>query len=430
MLKTKPKTDTHPNLKLAIRRPSPLWQQAFASAKEAQHLAHWLETHPLFRALQSEGVIRKVRWTRFLPYERYLAYMERHAIAFVHRHRLYERPEWQLLLTHPDAEEFLSDLAKRWELPERELRRVVRFLRTQPKPPQELLIADVSPEEVSAPLAIGEADFSEVVDLAIAFVRRYGISQQDFVDYLLSGRYSARQIAERFGCTVAEAQALIEALDRLELQEMLGEPTVALPSPVTPTKISDEQLLAEVWVDEMGQLRWRFIDAHLTQRYLVDRQRLEEWKRQHGENAELPQLLTALQALNERNGTIAMLLQTLCRLQRDFLRTGNPLDLRPLPQAEVARQIGCHRSIVCRLIKGQWLKTPHGRLALVELFPSRREVIARLHSAFPDWSDRQIADYLRERFGIRLSRRAVTYHRHRADSTDAPLQSASHSKGH
>jgi RNA polymerase sigma-54 factor len=249
------------------------------------------------------------------------------------------------------------------------------------------------------------------------------------VDYLLSGRYSARQIAERFGCTVAEAQALIEALDRLELQEMLGEPTVALPSPVTPTKISDEQLLAEVWVDEMGQLRWRFIDAHLTQRYLVDRQRLEEWKRQHGENAELPQLLTALQALNERNGTIAMLLQTLCRLQRDFLRTGNPLDLRPLTQAEVARQIGCHRSVVCRLIKGQWLKTPHGRIALVELFPSRREVIARLHSAFPHWSDRQIADYLRERFGIRLSRRAVTYHRHRADSTAAPLQSASHSKG-
>ncbi len=430
MLRTHLKTDTHPHLKPTVRRPSPLWQQAFASAKEAQHLAHWLETHPLFRALQSEGIIRKVRWTRYLPCERYLAYMERHAIAFVHRHRLYERPEWQLLLTHPNAEEFLGDLAKRWELPERELRRVVRFLRAQPKLPQELLIADVIGEEVPVVPTVDEGDFSEVIDLAIAFVRRYGISQQDFADYLLSGRYSARQIAERFGCTVAEAQALLEALDRLELQEMLGEPTVALPSLVTPSKIPAEQLLAEVWVDEWGQVRWRFMDAQLTQRYLVDRQRLEEWKRQHGENAELPQLLAALQALNERSGTMASLLQTLCRLQRDFLRTGNPLDLRPLTQAEVARQIGCHRSVVCRLIKGQWLKTPHGRIALAELFPSRKEVVNRLHAAHPEWSDRQIANYLRERFGIRLSRRAVTYHRHRADSTDAPPQSASHSKGH
>ncbi|GBC98895.1 hypothetical protein HRbin17_01412 [bacterium HR17] len=417
----------HPKLKPALRRPSVHWRRAFASEQSARQLAEWVERHELFRALASAGVIRKLRWDRYLPRDRYLAFMERHAVAFVHRHRLYDRPEWQFLLTHPRAEEFLPDWAQQWGVPERELRRVIRYLRQYTPPRQDMLLADFRDEQ-AVPAPSGVDDFGELIDLATDFVRRYGVSQQEFVDYFLSGRYSPEVIAQRFGCSVAEARSLLDALDHLEVQEMVvGAPLTMEPLPQVP---ATDSLLAEVWVDNEGQVRWRFVQQRYYLRYLIDWERLAEWKRRQGTAPALTDLLDALQALNERSGVLASLVHRVCQAQREFLVTGAPLSLRPLTQAEVARQIGCHRSVVCRLVRGQWIKTPHGRIPLTDLLPRTQEIVARLFHTYPDWSDQQIADYLQQRWGVRLSRRTVTYHRHRAQANGALPQTARRSKGH
>lgn len=430
MLTPKPRPSLQTKPKLLPKRPSEFFFQAFQSEEKAQQLSVRIERHPLFQALLADKVIRKVSLQGVIPSERYVADMERYAIAFVHRHRLYDRPEWQQLLTHPNAEEFLPRWSHQWGVSERALRRVVRFLRSQTKERRELLWADaIGEKELAAPVDFG--DLSDIIEVASEFVRRYRLTQQEFADYILSGRFSARHLSDRFGCSLAEAQAVLDVLDRLDLQEMFNV-TEPFSEVARSLPTAAETLLAEAWVDERNKLHLRLLNDRHTVRYVIDRHRLEAWMKTRGNDPELRPLLEALHALNERGGALAAIAYAVCSAQRAFLASGNLLDLRPLSQADVARQTGYHRSVVCRLIRGQSVKTPHGRLTLRELMPRRREVIARLRDAHPDWTDGQIADELLRRFGIKLSRRAVTYHRHRrhsAAATDAPRQASWHSKG-
>lgn len=409
MLIPKPRQSTQIKTK-PIKRPSEIFQMAFQSEEKAQQLSDWVERHPLFQTLLAEGIIRKVLLQGFIPPERYITYMERYVSAFIRRYRLHEHPEWQKFLTHPDAEKFISQWAQKWGVSEQELRRVLRFLRSHPKERREQLLTDVIGEtELVASTDFG--DLSDIIEIASEFVHRYRLSQQDFVKYVMSGRFSARQIADRFGCSPAEAQALLNALDRLEILEMIGAMEQSS-EVIRPVPTATETLLAEAWVDEQGKLHLHFLNDCHTPRYLIDRSRLEAWRERHGEDQELNKLLEAIYALNERSGVLATITYTVCLAQRAFLASGNLLDLRPLSQADIARQTGYNRSVICRLVRGQVIKTPYGRFTLMELMPSRKEVISRLINANPDWTDGQISDELRRRFGINLSRRAVNYHRH------------------
>lgn len=134
----------------------------------------------------------------------------------------------------------------------------------------------------------------------------------------------------------------------------------------------------------------------------------------------LPSLLSELEALNFRNGTLDNLLRTLAEAQASFLRSGREEDLAPLTQRRLAASLGMHPSIVCRAVARRSILTPQGReLPLTSLLPGERAAklrsIESLLRCAPALSDRELAAGLWSRFRIRLSRRSVALYRRRLD---------------
>jgi len=336
--------------------------------------------------------------------------MERRAMRFVHQHKLYERPEWQQMWEDPDAEAHLGIWAKRMGVPEDELRGVFRFLTAQPLHRREILLEDIPSE--AEPVATADMEGIDHVIRAVSeFAHRYGLTQQEFADYVLSGRCSAGELSDRLGCPLAEAENLLDSIDRLCVLEEISGSGVSSPSGVPAAVSTGEALLPEAWVDDQGSLHLRFLSKQ--RRYAIDQQRLNDWKKTEGAGEELRRFLEAVQALNERGSALASIVHTVCSVQNGFIASGNPLDLGPLSQSDVARLTGYHRSVVCRLTREQWIVTPHGRFALKQLMPRLQEVIGRIVEVHPDWANRQIAEYLQQRFGVAVSHRDVAYHRNR-----------------
>ncbi len=262
-------------------------------------------------------------------------------------------------------------------------------------------------EPPSAPYT---ADITDIIEIADYFVRRYKVSQKDFETYILSGEYSAREIVERFGCSRAEADSLLNAITQLEIVDTFTELTTPA-SGLALAPLERQAVVAEVVPDELGHLHVVWLNPRLNSRYRINHERLQVWLQTQGELPEVRSILQKVQALNEFTGALSAVVHTVCSLQKQFLLSGDQHDLRPLYQAEVARHTGYHRSVISRLVQGQWLQAPCGCCPLRSLMPTRKEVIKHLAQTYPEWSDSQIASYLHQRFGLTISRRSVNYHR-------------------
>ena len=95
----------------------------------------------------------------------------------------------------------------------------------------------------------------------------------------------------------------------------------------------------------------------------------------------------------------------------EYLATGDPCRLKPLAQAELARQFGEHPSTVSRLIRNKVIDTPWGKNPLLFLCQSKTDVVARLIAQFPKLTDYAVVIRLRENFDCNIARRTVAYHR-------------------
>ncbi len=115
--------------------------------------------------------------------------------------------------------------------------------------------------------------------------------------------------------------------------------------------------------------------------------------------------------INQRLSALSRLITTLCSQQLEYLSTGDPRQLKPLAQAELARQLGEHPSTVSRLIRGKSVETPWGKIPLLFLCQSKTDVVARLIGEYPKLTDQEVVSRLREDYDCYIARRTVAYHR-------------------
>jgi len=159
--------------------------------------------------------------------------------------------------------------------------------------------------------------------------------------------------------------------------------------------------------------------------YKVDRGALERLKRSGGltrdELGRLGRILKTLELLNWRKQGLQRTLEAVVKFQEDFFSGGA---MKPLSQRAFAAGLGLNPSTVSRLIAGRSLKTPDmAEVRLKDLFPSKKgyiidkigEVKGLLSAANGSGrvSDREIAAELKERFGLKVSRRTVNLYRAR-----------------
>jgi RNA polymerase sigma-54 factor len=139
-------------------------------------------------------------------------------------------------------------------------------------------------------------------------------------------------------------------------------------------------------------------------------------------------LLAKIEQANARKSTLVSLLRNIISYQKKYLDAQGEEFPRPLPQKQIAAELGIHPSMVCRAIAGRSVELPWGlEIALKELFTPEKKIrsIEKLlmtiieeekilleMSDFPrPYSDQQISQLLKKRFHVAIAPRTVAKYR-------------------
>jgi len=202
----------------------------------------------------------------------------------------------------------------------------------------------------------------------------------------------------------------------------------------------------------LGQLRegqqgfyMSYRHVGLASEYVIDEEKMRRWGRSQALSSEdedqIQALRRQLRLINTRNRLTHMILMGIAEHQRDYLTSGDALHLRPLSQVALAEWIRSEaqsdsrflppgsklelvdHSMISRLTRGMSVLSPQGQdIPLRDLFPSTRDVYKRLIETILEeekeqihqghieraYTDEEIKEKLRERYGVSISRRTVS----------------------
>jgi RNA polymerase sigma-54 factor len=137
------------------------------------------------------------------------------------------------------------------------------------------------------------------------------------------------------------------------------------------------------------------------------------------------QAASFISRLEERVATIRAVVEYAAGRQRAFVLRG-PRHLRPLAQAEVARELGVHESTVSRAVAGKYMMLPSRAVVPVQDFfrsalapqDALRQLIAAENEPL---TDAELARLLQDQ-GFHVARRTVAKYRHALGLAPAPLR--------
>ena len=410
----------HEDLTLRMRRPPEEYVTLLSqNEQEFRNYVSTFEDNPMVSRLLDEGVMHRVQLRGKIPRGKYEEFMDQQLVDFLKEYDIVSYDGWERDFLSPSALSRVPELATKYHVPEGSLLRQLRYLRSSERGalPERAItlssnVADDSRQfdQIENAASSGEmVDLAETIETTREFVERYGVSEQEFLDLILGGEATPDILEARFGCSRLEAEGLLDATDRVYLADNLetqGKPA-ARKSGNKNVMVQADDPVAFVQMLE-GRLAIQFDhDSIYTQRYRIRR----DMKLDAGMSAVARELLTRARFINQRLSALSRLITTLCQQQTDYLACGDMRRLKPLAQAELARQLGEHPSTVSRLIRGKTIDTPWGKLPLIFLCQSKTDVVARLIGEFPKLTDQDVVARLRENYDCFIARRTVAYHR-------------------
>ena len=411
--------DMRDDMALRMRRPPTEYVSLLSqSEKEFRSYVDSLETHPAFDRLMSDGVIAKVRLRGKIPREKYEAFMDEQMMDFLKFFGITNHDEWERDFLSPHAMERAPEIAEKYGAPVGDTLRFLRYLTSTGASNMAGVLSSggsngggerPSMDDTMSGAAL--VDLTEIIETTRAFVERYDVSEQEFLDLVLSGEATAEMLAEHFECSQLEAEEVLEAADRVYLAqgyEGAGQMPDRKAQPARPVNSNDEPVAFVQVVD--GELAIQFHhDSVYTQRYRIKPGAIKELKKDAPEDAR--DLLMRARYINQRLSALSRLITQLCELQLDYLETGDVRKLKPLAQAALARDLGEHPSMVSRLIRKKFVETQWGKIELIFLCQSKTDVVARLIAQHPNLTDQEVVARLRDDYECFIARRTVAYHR-------------------
>ena len=430
------------DMSLRMRRPPEEYVTLLSQTEqEFRAYVHDFENNPLFSRLISEGAIARVRLRGRIPREKYEEFMDEELVAFLRDNGITEREGWERDFLAPHALDRISELSKKYEVAPGPLIRNLRYLRSSSQSPSEWTqaagqarpAADSSPsadelaiERMSGETPASMVDLTEIIETTREFVARYEVSEQEFLDLILGGEATPEELAARFECSLREAEDVLEAADRVYLLESYNAPPAGTRPATRPGSIStgSGQEMAVAWVeiiDDRASIQFAH-DSVYAQRYHIRASTLKAAlaKKEAAAQdaaatpeslADARELMARARLINQRLSSLSRLITTLCNRQVDYLKSGDARLLKPLAQADLAREMGEHPSTISRLIRRKIIETPWGKIPLLYLCQSKTDVVARLIGEFPKLTDQQVVSKLRDEFDCSIARRTVAYHR-------------------
>jgi len=424
MLRPAPRVRPETQISIRRRRPTEVVELTEKSEPEFRAFIDDFERDPLFLALRERGHISKIGLHGRIPKDRYDAYADVEVIRLIREHGISDVAGWFDDLSRVDAVRNPHAYAPKYRVDAAVIRRVARYLRRldhDDDMAETSFLPDWDPERT--PDAAGDAramSDEDPAEVCSAFVQRYGVEADAFVDLFLSGSPDSRGLAARFGATPAEVQRVLDSIASARIYEAFASTPVA-PSEPAPAAIPGRTLtvVARVTQEADGGMPMLSVaDGDIyAQTYRIGPAGIEALFRLADEPKQAEQLLSRLRLINQRKSLLYRVLSAVFEHQFGYFATGDVNRLRPLGQAELARRVSEHPSTICRLLRHRAIRYRGEDRPMRWYFQRKQEVIARVVRVHPEASDRDVARLLDERYGCKISRRTVNYHRQQAART-------------
>ena len=297
----------------------------------------------------------------------------------------------------------------------------------------ERLFLTITANDIAVKFGIGEAKARKLVGLLQSF-EPVGVGAAGLVDFLVMNievdesapkwakefvlyemkaiaKMDVSRLSKRYKLPVRE---IIEIIDYIK--ELPRAPVISLQG-TAPYIVPDAFIhkVDQTWLIELNDRATPSLKMQDTYVELLkdgDPQYLQKCMRDY---------VTLVQGIDYRKKTLYAILDHLVRTQSSYFEHGKSA-LKPMGLKDVAAALELHESTISRAIKGKYIQTPFGIIAIQELFSkavgnSTPNEICRLIESFiqnepkdKPYSDQQIVLLLQEK-DIAISRRTVTKYR-------------------
>jgi hypothetical protein len=383
-----------------------------------------VESDAVFGQLVSEGWVRKVHFRGRIPHHLYQEFQDKEFMEFLRKYDITNRAGWESDFFDVNARRKAEELSARYRVPRGELIKSLEYCRhlqlswtgREDEISRDFLSLDETdrfrPPE--APQMSVQSD--ELLAVLADLLEQYSISEEDFVEYFLSGNQETFDIARDLEIDVNVVEDILEALEKVQLLSSMQVNVVERPElksdpaaqRIAVVKRMEDPPRAEMQIDANEQYGFRYD--------------IKQPGEQIGKKEAA--LIEKLRMINQRRTLTFRVISFIYEYQYPYFVSGNELYLKPLNQARIAKEVGEHESTISRILKNKSLETPEGVFQIRFFCQSKKEVIKRIiqirEAADLDsgtrsepFSDAEIAEILEKEYDTRISRRTVTYYRNK-----------------
>lgn len=254
----------------------------------------------------------------------------------------------------------------------------------------------------------------------LPLLRRVG--EKSFLEDFLYRETSRglEETAGALGLTLDEAGRIMDFVNEFHLKREIegGGAPAALPDALK--ERGADTPVAQIYA-EGGNITLSYLSLSSARgRYEIDYARLKALERTlpTERKKRLRGLIGKMELANMRKGVLHNILLQLIDCQHKYLITEEEDDIKPVSQREIARTLAINSGVLNRIVSGKSLALASGRaVPMGSLFLSRKDwmkaalgrLLAERGGESP--ADGELAALLRERTGVRVSRRSVNDYR-------------------
>ncbi len=419
MLRIRPSPSPRTDVRLRTRRPPMAYIELLsASEDDFRETVAAIEKEPLFHELSSRGLVKRRGGRGRMTQEAFEERVDHEVAEFVRRHRLDRRRGGLEALAKALSREGVEAVAKRLGASTAEVQRVARFLRvgraTSPVNTDGTGAArsaqGEAPDLADYVAGAESVDTTKATALVADFVHRFGLTQAQLVGDFLHGDLTALDLSRKYHTTEAVTQQVMDAVTFVLTADIVAGPSSPRASRPARERREGLAVVGSVYLRD-GQPQLHFgAESGYGLRYVIDPSALAEIETPE-KREEAEELVHVLRHINQRRSVQCRVVAALFEKQKAYLASGDELDLVPVSQADLARELKEHQSTISRAVRSRYLDTPHGTHELQFYCQRKQDVVLRLGLAHPDASDRELQQILSEKYGCRIARRTVAYHR-------------------
>ncbi len=394
-----------------------------------REMASRLEQDEIFSRLVDRGLVERVRYSGRIPQHRYEEYKDQELVEFFKKHGISRHPDWQQDFLTPGSVSRRQSLAKKYGVPLGALTSVLRYMSymatlQECSPSYSVNTREEEPDFLRFTASPDVFDTSPHVEVIRRFCERQNLEPDSFNELFMNCRPDMDAILKQVSAPAEEIDAVLRALDKIQVLSSLHfDMREASPSSRKGDAKKSEFVAEVVRGSGSLELDLRFLGDQLYDvkyRFNTDQPDMHL-------SAKEREFVDQLKAVNQRKTVLCRIVSCLFRNQYRYLVTGDPLQMVPLTQAKVARELHEEEATISRLVRDKSIRTPQGDKPLKQLFRKVADVVRDLiliresdgiaSGQLPGpYTDRQLQEILQQEFAVNLSRRAITYHRNRTQA--------------